>query len=326
MSKFLTGKELGEAIYDIIWDAEKTLLMVSPFIKLDDYFKKVFDKHKENPQVHIVLVFGKNEKDINKSLNKNDIDFLKTFPNVSLIYVPNLHAKYYGNERKGMITSINLYDYSFKNNIEFGVYFERVFMGKFSKSADNDAWDTCVSIAYSHDVIFIKRPVYQQKRMIINLGKSYIKSEVLYDITDNFNEASQSNSTRGKRLDDFPEELELSQQNSVRPSREEVEKKPVHTTQEIEKKPVHTKQEIEKKPVYTQQNDNGYCIRTGVEIPFNPEKPLCYSAFKTWNEYGDTEYPENYCHFSGELSGGETCVSKPILRKNWKKAKGVFEF
>src|SRR5690554_4752497 len=112
MNKFLTGKELEEAIYDIIWDAERTLLMVSPFIKLDDYFKKIFTKHIENPQVHIILVFGKNEKDISKSLNKNDIAFLKTFPNISVIYVPNLHAKYYGNEHKGMITSINLYDYS----------------------------------------------------------------------------------------------------------------------------------------------------------------------------------------------------------------------
>jgi hypothetical protein len=42
MSKFLTGNKLGEAIYDIIWDAEKTLLIVSPFTKLDDYFKELY--------------------------------------------------------------------------------------------------------------------------------------------------------------------------------------------------------------------------------------------------------------------------------------------
>ena len=46
MTKFLTGQELEDAIYDIIWDAKKTLLIVSPFIKLDDYFKKLFHKHK----------------------------------------------------------------------------------------------------------------------------------------------------------------------------------------------------------------------------------------------------------------------------------------
>lgn len=68
---------------------------------------------------------------------------------------------------------------------------------------------------------------------------------------------------------------------------------------------------------------SGYCIRTGVEIPFNVEKPLSFEAFKKWNEYGDDEYPERYCHFSGEPSNGDTCVSRPILRKNWKKAKEV---
>lgn len=68
----------------------------------------------------------------------------------------------------------------------------------------------------------------------------------------------------------------------------------------------------------------GYCIRTGVEIPFNIEKPLSYEAYKTWSQYGDVNYPEKYCHFSGELSNGETSVGKPIMNKNWKKAQSLF--
>jgi phosphatidylserine/phosphatidylglycerophosphate/cardiolipin synthase-like enzyme len=91
------------------------------------------------------------------------------------------------------------------------------------------------------------------------------------------------------------------------------------------------------KPTFTKQTDNksskeksatiptktgkGFCIRTGVEIPFNVEKPLSYDAYKKWNEFGDTDYPEKFCHYSGEPSNGETCVSKPILKKNWNKAK-----
>jgi hypothetical protein len=66
---------------------------------------------------------------------------------------------------------------------------------------------------------------------------------------------------------------------------------------------------------------NGYCIRTGVEIPFNIEKPLCIEAFKTWSFFENPDFPENFCHFTGELSHGDTCVSTPILKKNWKKAK-----
>lgn len=68
---------------------------------------------------------------------------------------------------------------------------------------------------------------------------------------------------------------------------------------------------------------NGYCIRTGVEIPFNVEKPMNYESFKSWSKYSDADYPEKFCHFSGEPSFGESSVSKPILKKNWKKAKEI---
>jgi phosphatidylserine/phosphatidylglycerophosphate/cardiolipin synthase-like enzyme len=70
----------------------------------------------------------------------------------------------------------------------------------------------------------------------------------------------------------------------------------------------------------TKQVVTGYCIRTGVEIPFNIEKPFCYEAYKSWRQFENGDYPEKYCHFSGEPSNGETCFNKPILKKNWKKA------
>lgn len=72
------------------------------------------------------------------------------------------------------------------------------------------------------------------------------------------------------------------------------------------------------------EKPSGYCIRTGTSIPFNLEKPMSYEAFKSWSKYGDRDYPEKFCHFSGEASSGETSVNKPILKKHWKKAKEIF--
>ena len=91
----------------------------------------------------------------------------------------------------------------------------------------------------------------------------------------------------------------------------------------VEKAPSKEKPN-EKKIEKLTDKSMGYCIRTGTQIPFNVEKPMCYDAFKSWSKYGDAEYPEKYCHFSGEESHGETSVSKPILKKNWKKAKDTF--
>jgi len=79
-----------------------------------------------------------------------------------------------------------------------------------------------------------------------------------------------------------------------------------------------------KKTVVASKRSMGFCIRSGVEIPFNLEKPLSFEAFKSWNKYSDPDYAEKFCHFSGEPSHGETSVGKPILKKNWKKAKEKF--
>lgn len=286
MAKFITGEELGKVIYDIIWDAEQTLMIVSPFIKLDEYFKKLFDKHINNPKIHFVILFGKNEREVSKSMSKSDFEYFKKFLFVSVIYVPNLHAKYYGNEAKGVVSSINLYDYSFKNNIEFGVYSEVSILNKLATNSDQDAWITCWKIAEENEAVFIKRPVFEKKMLSALLGKSYIKSDVLHDITDKFYSAFGSNRKVSpiKKIKDFPDSLELGSAPSVRPLREDVE--------------------IQK---------YGYCIRTGVQIPFNPSRPLCEKAYRSWAQFGNPNYPEKYCHKTGILSNGKTSVNNPIL-------------
>jgi hypothetical protein len=286
MSKFLTGKDLETAIYDIIWDTEKTLMIVSPFIKLDDYFKELFDKHENNPKIHLLLVFGKNEKAVKKSMSKADFDYFKKFLNVSIIYVPSLHAKYYGNESKGIITSINLYDYSFKNNIEFGVYSEQGILDGFKQSADKEAWDECVEIAENNEIIFIKRPVYQTKKFLINFGKNYVKSDILFDSTEKFYGFKTHKSDSEKRLNDFPEEIELGSPDSERPERIKESKNP----------------------------QTGFCIRSGIEIPFNPEQPMNKMSWQVWIQYGDFDFQEQYCHKTGKKSNGKTTMRNPILK------------
>ena len=75
----------------------------------------------------------------------------------------------------------------------------------------------------------------------------------------------------------------------------------------------------------TSKNAGGFCIRTGVKMEFNVKRPLSPKAYKEWNEYANPDYKEKYCHFSGELSNGETSVNRPILKKNWQKAKEMYD-
>ncbi len=65
-------------------------------------------------------------------------------------------------KHKGVITSINLHDYSFTNNIEFGVSTENKLINnilpQFSTNIDKDAWETSMAIAEDNEAVFIKRP------------------------------------------------------------------------------------------------------------------------------------------------------------------------
>jgi len=282
MAKFITGKDLETVIYDIIWKAEETLLIVSPYIKLDEYFKKLFDKQINNPKIHLLIVFGKNEKYVSKSLSKDDFDYFKKFLNISIVYVPNLHAKYYGNENEGVVTSINLHDHSFKNNIEFGMHSEVSLLNKFTTTADQNAWEKCWEIAEENEAIFIKRPVFEKKLF----SKNYIKSDILHDVTDQFySDTKQKKDRVLKKIGDFEDEIELgSETTTERPIREELEK-----------------------PL------KGYCIRTKEEIPFNIQKPYCEKAYKSWAQYKNPNYKEKYCHKTGKESNGLTSMKKPIL-------------
>lgn len=181
MADFVTGKELEDAVYDVIFNAKKQLLIVSPFIKLDDYFKKeVFNHQKANPDLHIVVAFGKNQNNPHRSFNRSDFEYFMEFPNISIVYVPTLHAKFYANESKGVITSLNLYDYSFKNNIEFGIISERKFLEIGGETLDTQAWNTSFDIIKESHCVFVKRPVYKKKLL---LGRDYMGSEVLLDQT-----------------------------------------------------------------------------------------------------------------------------------------------
>lgn len=287
MSKFLTGKDLSDAIDDIIWDAKESLLIVSPYIKLDAHFKKLFDKHKANPELHLLLVFGKNETSVHKSLNKGDFDYFKGFPNISIVYVPNLHAKYYGNESKGVITSINLYDYSFVNNIEFGVISEQTFMKSItrSSSSDDDAWNTCFEIAEANETVFIQRPLFEKKSGFLSSSKNFMGSKVLFDSTEKFYGNQKLENKNFKSFMDYPEELDTNQDQEEKPTRQ----------------------------ISTSEPKEGFCIRTGIPIKFNPKQPMSPEAWKSWNKFANENYPEKYCHKTGKPSGGKTSMKNPVL-------------
>ena len=277
MATFLHDEDLNSALRKIFAESEEKLIIISPFIKLHDRLKDVLKAKKEAFKLQIVVVFGKNEQKKEKSFSAEEFKFLRDFPNIEIRYNNRLHAKYYANERSAILSSMNLYDYSQNNNIEFGILTEPSLFGELSRnltgeSLDTDAQSYFQQVISNSDLLFCNQPVFEEGGLLNKLRKKYLTFETI--------------------TDDLSEVLLIKEK----------------------------KKEKQDKVVNLPTEKGGFCIRTGIKIPFNPEKPLSDKAFRQWNKFKEKEYPEKYCHFSGEPSNGETTAAKPILRKNWKKA------
>jgi phosphatidylserine/phosphatidylglycerophosphate/cardiolipin synthase-like enzyme len=121
MPKLLNRFELAKELQTIIENTSEYLILISPYFKLNEELKKALSKLKLNTNLELIVVYGKNEEDKRKSLSDEDMTFFKSFSNIEIRYHKRLHAKIYTNEDKCLITSLNLHDYSLKENIEVGI-------------------------------------------------------------------------------------------------------------------------------------------------------------------------------------------------------------
>ena len=116
-STFLQTSGCSYHLENIIREAKTDLYLVSPFLKIND---RLFDLLKSfQDKIHIHILYGKERR-------QDGTKKLKEFENCTVYYLQNLHAKCYLNEEAALITSMNLYDFSQINNVEFGMIINKV--------------------------------------------------------------------------------------------------------------------------------------------------------------------------------------------------------
>ena len=118
MATFLNTASLNEWIPKLIEASERELIIIVPYIKVSD---RVYNYLKEANQrgVETVIVYREDKLTTKEKAKLQELD------NLNLMHHPNIHCKCYYNEHYLIITSMNLYEYSEKNNREMGVLFEK---------------------------------------------------------------------------------------------------------------------------------------------------------------------------------------------------------
>jgi hypothetical protein len=118
MPQFLTTAGTSHIIEDIIIKAKSELVLITPYLKLSRIlFERLTDANHRG--VRIQLVYGKSE------LQPSERRQLNALTNIELLFLGNLHAKCYFNESTLIVSSMNLYEFSEKNNREMGIVLTR---------------------------------------------------------------------------------------------------------------------------------------------------------------------------------------------------------
>ena len=149
MVKFVTTSGTAYHIEQIISSAEESITLISPYLKLtQNFLERLQDADRRG--VSITIVYGK------KQLKESQMVLLRTLDGLSLRFSKNLHAKCYCNESGCLISSMNLYEYSEKNNREMGIFIER----QGNEDLFKDIITECKSILHSSVEKTIEEPVF----------------------------------------------------------------------------------------------------------------------------------------------------------------------
>lgn len=114
MAEFLTTSGTSHYLEKIIIEAETEMTLVSPYLQIS---KILLERLKEAAANKVVvrIIYGKDK------LNRNERNALEEIATLELYFSENLHAKCYFNESTMIITSMNMYEFSERNNREMGI-------------------------------------------------------------------------------------------------------------------------------------------------------------------------------------------------------------
>jgi len=132
MAKFLNTSATNYFLEELIKDARERLILISPFLKLNDRMKELL-ADKNRLKIDVRIVYGKSE------LQPREIEWLRGLTYIRTSFCKNLHAKCYMNEELCIVTSLNLYEFSQVNNNEMGILIRRSEDGQLYKDAYDEA-------------------------------------------------------------------------------------------------------------------------------------------------------------------------------------------
>ena len=242
-------------------------------------------EQKSRQTTHIRIIYGK------RDLKSDEREWIDSIPSIELCFRETLHAKLYLNEKQAVLTSMNLYQFSEKNNDEMGILVsktpesDRLLYAKISKEAEHIA-------DLSEKIREVPRP-QRTPRLVgwiqritqqapSTTAETIIASEPVPSV--NSNKEADAEKTSVDTLGPIPDGVSTEPRLRVPAA--------------------------------------GFCIRCETDVPANPAKPYCNPCYRTWNRYKNEEYEEVFCHLCGDVE--TTSMAKPLCLACYRTYRDAF--
>ena len=117
MPEFLTTNKIIYHLEKIIQESKNEITLVSPYLRLSqNIFNRLSEADDQGKTIN--FVYGK------KEITNDQKELIGRLKNTNLFYSEKLHAKCYFNESAAILTSMNLYEFSERDNLEMGFLVE----------------------------------------------------------------------------------------------------------------------------------------------------------------------------------------------------------
>ena len=277
--EFLTTKGIAASIERIIRNAKDFITIISPYVKVDKtYVERLREAEKSNIKIH--LIFGKED------MREFEKEKFQCFRSLSIYFLENLHAKCYMNEETALIASMNLYGYSEANNREMGIEVRKNENHKLYDDIKREAKSIKdAAESYNMNVRFYGNPLKFENIAQYTVGycvrchdKIDFDTErpfcnACYDVWAQYGNADYPERychKCGRQIDSWNEQ----QVDYAHPL--------CYSCWKVQS-----------------QYAVGYCVRCHDKIDFDTERPFCNACYDVWAQYGNADYPEQYCHKCG---------------------------
>lgn len=260
MAEFLTTIATSYCIEEIMMESKNELVLISPYLKLTQIFlERLKDASKRD--VRITIIYGKED------LKTKEKNALKELDNLQLYFSKNLHAKCYCNENEMVITSMNMYEFSEKNNREMGV--------QINKRKDRAAYLKAIA----------------ETESILNSAKLIFQSPNIIEVEKKAREEQLKKEEERQRK--IEERKELQRRREEERLKRQQERKEVNNTERGFCIRCNSKMKLDPvRPLcdncystWSQFSnidyEENYCHSCGKSHDGSYARPLCYSCFKS---------------------------------------------